>query len=211
MERNLLKQGGNIIAPPAGKRVLIWLDDLNLNTSSTKPESLVRNIETQGGWFSLNRFNLTKVLHTNFLLSMSVSEENLNLNAKVFDSINLDLLSKTACLRIPRSTLSQINRVFADVLSSTFDILAPNSSELVISGYIRQLINVAYFNREKMGKFAATDLVNIDLTGMLGFAKTLNHYDWATINKDPLLTKLIWVKILKQYLCCNLTSQRLDF
>lgn len=46
VERNLLKQGGNIVAPPAGKRVLIWLDDLNLNTSSTKPESLVRNIET---------------------------------------------------------------------------------------------------------------------------------------------------------------------
>ncbi len=75
MERRSRKQHG----PPVGKRMLVFIDDLNLPTpdlyGSQAPVELLRQVLDHGGWYNQDDSNKSfkQVVDMQFLASMGVA------------------------------------------------------------------------------------------------------------------------------------------
>lgn len=70
-ETNLEKKRKTLLAPPGGKRMLLFVDDLNMPTLETygaqPPNELLRQIIDQGGFYDTEKLFFKSVLDVNFL------------------------------------------------------------------------------------------------------------------------------------------------
>lgn len=207
IEDNLLKQGGNIFAPPLGKKVIIWLDDLNLSISKSKPESLLRSLQTQGGWFSLDKHNFTEVKEALFFMTTSIPENNTEQSRSIFSSINRDVLAKSGFLKVKRMSYDEFFTIFSKSLDPIINIQNPGDDEDLIAKYLKQLGRMIFFNKSSNTKISNSATVNLSLSDFLQFVKALEMIEWEEIVKDPFLTHFTWMYLLKNQFNFDISCQ----
>ena len=205
IEDHLLKQGGNIIAPPLGKKVIIWLDDLNLSVNDSRPESLVRSLQVQNGWFSLNRCNFTKVNEAFFVMTLSFQEENSKESKRVIDSVNLDILAKCSVLKTPKMHYGEFATIFNEIVKETisFDQKGLDKVERLLASFYKQLAKIVYFNKDTMINLSKSNFANLNISDFIQFGKSLNMIQWESVNQEEYMTQLVWLKLLKGYVQFN--------
>lgn len=213
IENHLLKQGGNIIAPPSDNKVVIWLEDLHLSMSDSKPESLVRNLEVQKGWFSLNRHNFTKVKDANFVMTMSFQEDNIEESKRILDSVNLDVLAKCTVMKFKKMSYTQFSTIFDEIVSEsiTMDSVNLSQGEKNLVNFFKKFKKIVYFNKDKLYRVSCSSLVNLNISGLMTFAKTLNMIQWGTINQEEYMTNLVWMKLLRKFFKFDFPSLHGEF
>ena len=163
IEDNLLKQGGNIVAPPIGKKVIVWLDDLNLSMSKSKPESLLRNLQVQGGWFSLDKFNFTEVRNALFFMNISINEDNVKETKRVLNSLNLDVLAKSTLFKLKKYNYQDFHFVFSEIIRPAVDLVNPEHDEHLLYVLSKRFAKLIYFNRDSRQKLTNSYYANLDL------------------------------------------------
>jgi hypothetical protein len=211
IENNLLKMGGNVISPPEDKRVVIWLEDLHLSMNEEKPESLMRNLQVQGGWYSSQKRNFIKLTDSQFLMTMSLKESNEESSRNTVNSVGVDVLSKTTLMKTHRINYSELSTIYFKLVENEIDPSATTKKEKLISKLFQELSKVIYFNFDNLNNISTSRQVNLTLEGFGQFAQSLNLIDWTSVVEHPEDVLFVWNKMLMDFFNCDFSFQHHEF
>jgi hypothetical protein len=211
IENNLLKMGGNIISPPEDKRVVIWLEDLHLSMNEEKPESLMRNLQVQGGWYSSQKRNFIKLTDSQFLMTISLKESNEESSRNTVNSVGVDVLSKTTLMKTHRINYSDLSTIYFKLVENEIDASATTKKEKLISKLFQELSKVIYFNFDHLNNISTSKQVNLTLEGFGQFAQSMNLIDWASVVENPEDVLFVWNKMLMDFFNCDFSFQHHEF
>ena len=187
IENNLLKDNGNVRRPPNKKTAVVWLDDVQMSVGKSNPESLLRCLQVQGGWFSYSSKNFFKLLQTIFLLSMSIRESEIMAAKETMASINVDILSKAPMLKLRKINQEEFKSIFLETVVSNI-ASTPTSSkkaeEGLTSSLFKQFINVIYANLEPIRLKSNYRSIALTLDNFYQVAKSFNCINWKDTNRD---------------------------
>ena len=207
IEGSLLKEVGNLLKPPKKKTGVVWLDDVHMSASQGKIESLLRNLQVQGGWFSYGNKSFYKVIGTVFLLSMSVRESDTLASQEAVNSINLDILSKCTSIKLRRMRQEELSSVFAETVANQI-VSTPTSSkqaeEGLTSTLFKQLVQMVYHNLDQIRIHTNYRMLNLNLDNFYQLAKSLNCISWKDVNRDKKAVQYVWMFVLRDFFACDL-------
>jgi hypothetical protein len=211
IEDGLHKGGENTFVPPQNKRVIIWIDDLQMSSNMEKPESLVRNLQVQNGWFSSNRKNFINIKGCQFLMTLSLTEYNSECSNQSISALNTDVLSKCVLLKTHLLSFKDLNSVFFEQVKSYLSPHPDNKKEKLASKLFHQLSKVVYFNQDKLRSISVSQGLNLNLEAFCQLAKTLGLIEWEVVSENPENILFVWYHTMINFFSSDLDFQALEF
>lgn len=211
IEDSLLKGGNNTVAPPQNKRVIIWIDDLQMSTNKEKPESLVRNLQVQNGWFSSNRKNFINIKDCQFLMTYSLTEYNAELSKQSIEALNTDVLSKCLLLKTHLMSYQNLNSIFFKQVENYIDPYPDSKKEKLASKLFHQFAKVVYFNQDKLRSLSVSLGLNLNLEAFCQLVRTLNLVEWEVLAENPENVLFVWYHSMINFFNSDLDFQGLEF
>jgi hypothetical protein len=211
IEDNLLRGDNNTVMPPQKKRVIIWIDDLQMSTEGEKPESLVRNLQVQSGWFSSHRKNFIKIKDCQFLMTFSLNEYNPVASSEAVGALNIDVLSKSLLMKTHPLTYKDLNSVFFEQVRNHIEAVAEEKKEKLASKLIHQLVKVVYFNLDTLKKLSSSAGLNLHLEAFCNMARALNMIEWETVAEVPENVLFVWYQTAMNFFSSDLDFQQVEF
>ena len=211
IENSLLGMGSNVISPPENKRVVIWVDDLQMSINEEKPESLVRNMQAQGGWFSSNKKSFIKIVDCQFLMTMSLTEYDKETSRQSIASLNSDVLAKTLLLKTHKLSYGELSSVYFEQVRDSIELHAESPSEKFVSRIMKQLCKVVYFNQDRLRALSASASINLSVESFYQLFKTINLIEWQVVSEKPEDVLFVWLKMLMNFFSCDFNLQQIEF
>jgi hypothetical protein len=211
IESSLLRGDNNTIMPPQKKRVIIWIDDLQMSNQEERPESLVRNLQVQNGWFSSNRKNFIRIKDCQFLMTYSLNEFNPEASNEAVCSLNADVLSKVLLLKTHPHSYKDLNTVFFEQVRNHIDPIAEEKKEKLASKLIHQLVKVVYFNLDSLKKMSVSTGLNLNLESFCNLARSLNSIEWETVAEVSENVLFVWYQTIMTFFSSDLDFQQVEF
>jgi hypothetical protein len=197
IEYNLMKVGSNTISPPEGRKILVWIEDLQLNTQKEKVYSLVRSIQTQNGWYSSSQKSFVGVQDCCFLMTCSLTKSSPHSSKEIIQSINPDVLWRTHIVSSSRLDLEELKTIFFDLVKTHIDPNPVNSKERLISNLFGNLVKVFFYNQTQLKLLSHKASTNLTLSTFIQHCRSLNLIEWESIAEEQSSVFYAWIKTLK--------------
>lgn len=201
IETHLLKDNGNVRRPPNKKTAIIWLDDVHMAVSPSNPESLLRSLQTQGGWFSYTEKNFYKILQTIFILTMSIRESEKMASRETMAAINVDIISKSPLLKLRKINQEEFKSIFLETVVSNIASTPTSSRKAddgLTSALFKQFISVTFANLEAIRQKTSYRSIGLSLENFYQVAKSFNCVNWRDINRNKKNVQFVMIWLLRE-------------
>ena len=213
IEESYMKEVGNVLRPSKNRIAVVWLDDVHLSSTFCKPESYMRSLQVQNGWFSLASRNFYKVLNTVFLLTASIKEEDSFASRQVMSSINKDILAKSPVLKMRRMTKEEFSTIFFQIVDSQI-VSTPTSSkkaeEALTASIVKRFISVLFDSRLEIAEMTNFRPLRLGYENFFQTARTLNNISWKDVNNDKRSAQWVWIWVLRDLFAQEIGMHRCE-
>ena len=174
-----------------------------MSLNEEKPESLVRNLQVQNGWFSSNKKQFIKISDCQFLMTISIPESNPGASRQTVNSINTDVLSKCLLLKTHRLNYDDMSRIFFEQVRNHIDPNPSSRKDKLVSKLIHQFTKIVFFNQDQLKSMSAASMINLNLEAFCQFAKSLNMIEWEVVADFSPNVLFVWHKTLMNLFSCD--------